>query len=237
MRRLPLRFTVLALGGVGVAAGLLAVLGTQAAPGALKRAAAINHSASSKVSVIAVTAGKPSELAFKLSKTSMVPAGTITFKVTNMGVAFHNFKVCTIPVPSAAGAKNICFGKGTPILKHGQSATLTVSLSLAGKYEFLCTVTGHAAAGMKGLLGVGVHLGNHSRWPAVWELRNDLLVHAKLYRRIIMPRGDKSSYTDKQQRQAEHIEEGYEHRGVSEHEAERRAWATVNKATGGVLRT
>jgi plasmid stabilization system protein ParE len=48
-----------------------------------------------------------------------------------------------------------------------------------------------------------------------------------------MPRGDKSAYTDKQKRQAEHIEEGYEHRGVSEGEAERRAWATVNKETGG----
>jgi plasmid stabilization system protein ParE len=48
-----------------------------------------------------------------------------------------------------------------------------------------------------------------------------------------MPRGDKSSYTDKQKRQAEHIEEGYEKRGVPEDEAERRAWATVNKETGG----
>jgi plasmid stabilization system protein ParE len=48
-----------------------------------------------------------------------------------------------------------------------------------------------------------------------------------------MPRGDKSSYTGKQQRQAEHIEKGYEHRGVPEAEAERRAWATVNKETGG----
>jgi hypothetical protein len=49
----------------------------------------------------------------------------------------------------------------------------------------------------------------------------------------IMPRGDKSSYTGKQKRQAEHIEEGYEHRGVSHDEAERRAWATVNKETHG----
>src|SRR6476659_1248282 len=48
-----------------------------------------------------------------------------------------------------------------------------------------------------------------------------------------MPRGDKSAYTDKQKRQAEHIEEGYEHRGVRKKEAERRAWATVNKETGG----
>ena len=48
-----------------------------------------------------------------------------------------------------------------------------------------------------------------------------------------MPRGDKSSYTDKQKRTAEHIEEGYEHRGVPEREAERRAWATVNATTHG----
>lgn len=48
-----------------------------------------------------------------------------------------------------------------------------------------------------------------------------------------MPRGDKSSYTDKQQRKAEHIEEGYEKRGVAHEEAERRAWATVNKESGG----
>lgn len=48
-----------------------------------------------------------------------------------------------------------------------------------------------------------------------------------------MPRGDKSAYTDKQKRQAEHIEESYEERGVPEDEAERRAWATVNKQTGG----
>lgn len=48
-----------------------------------------------------------------------------------------------------------------------------------------------------------------------------------------MPRGDKSSYTDKQKRKAEHIEEGYEDRGVSHEEAQRRAWATVNKESGG----
>ena len=48
-----------------------------------------------------------------------------------------------------------------------------------------------------------------------------------------MPRGDKSKYTDKQKRQAEHIEEGYEARGLSEKEAERRAWATVNRIHGG----
>jgi hypothetical protein len=48
-----------------------------------------------------------------------------------------------------------------------------------------------------------------------------------------MPRGDKSSYTEKQKRQARHIEEGYEERGTPPKEAARRAWATVNKETGG----
>lgn len=48
-----------------------------------------------------------------------------------------------------------------------------------------------------------------------------------------MARGDKDAYTDKQKRKAEHIEEGYEKRGVSEKEAEHRAWATVNKQDGG----
>ena len=48
-----------------------------------------------------------------------------------------------------------------------------------------------------------------------------------------MPRGDKSKYSGKQQRQVEHIEEGYEKRGLPEKEAARRAWATVNKTTGG----
>lgn len=48
-----------------------------------------------------------------------------------------------------------------------------------------------------------------------------------------MPRGDKSSYTDKQKRQAEYIEEGYESRGLGKKESKRRAWATVNKMTHG----
>lgn len=48
-----------------------------------------------------------------------------------------------------------------------------------------------------------------------------------------MPRGDKGAYTYKQKRQAEHIEDSYEERGVSKDEAEKRAWATVNKESGG----
>jgi len=52
-----------------------------------------------------------------------------------------------------------------------------------------------------------------------------------------MPRGDKRHYTDKEERQEEHIEQGYESRGVSEKEAKRRAWATVNAVhRGGELK-
>jgi plasmid stabilization system protein ParE len=50
---------------------------------------------------------------------------------------------------------------------------------------------------------------------------------------LTMPRGDKSKYSDKQKRQAQHIEESYEERGVAKEEAESRAWATVNKESGG----
>jgi plasmid stabilization system protein ParE len=52
-----------------------------------------------------------------------------------------------------------------------------------------------------------------------------------------MPRGSKAAYSGKQKRKAEHIEKGYERSGVSKREAERRAWATVNKQDGGAKRT
>jgi plasmid stabilization system protein ParE len=48
-----------------------------------------------------------------------------------------------------------------------------------------------------------------------------------------MPRGEKSKYSDKQERKVDHIEKGYEKKGVGKKEAERRAWATVNKQDGG----
>jgi uncharacterized cupredoxin-like copper-binding protein len=154
MRRLRLRVTVPVI-VTCVAVGVVASL----APAALNRTSTVKSAANQKVkaaTVITVTAGKPSELAFKVSKTSMVTPGMITFKVTNMGVAYHNFRICAKPVAGAANVTNACAGKTTPLLKHGQSATLTVLVTKTGKYEFLCTVSGHAAAGMKGLLGVGV---------------------------------------------------------------------------------
>ena len=107
-----------------------------------------------KPTIIKVTAGKPSELGFKLSKISQIPAGKITFQVTNLGVISHDFKVCTVPVKNSS--KNTCTGKGTKMLKHGQSATLVLTLTKHGLYEYLCTVPGHANAGMKGTFGVAV---------------------------------------------------------------------------------
>ena len=147
MNRSRLKFSVVGL-GLCVVAGLLALGGFESAPA--------GHAAATpaKVTTIVVTAGKPSELAFKLSKFSALPAGPITFKVTNMGLGFHDFKICTTPVTSLA--KNACLGKVTKLLHHGDTATLTVTLTKHGKYEYLCAVAGHAAAGMKGLLGVGV---------------------------------------------------------------------------------
>jgi uncharacterized cupredoxin-like copper-binding protein len=136
--------------------GLLAAFGAVSAPAAFKASAAAKPSTAGKVTVITVALGKPTELGIKLSKFSMVSAGTVTFKVTNSGAGWHNFVICAKPVATAASAKNACSGKKTAILKHGQSGTISVALSKTGVYEFLCSVTGHAAAGMKGVLGIGV---------------------------------------------------------------------------------
>ena len=139
---------ILGLSSLGLMVWFLGATG--AASGQVKTHAAAN------VTVIAVTVGKPTELGFKLSKFSALPAGTITFNVKNAGVGTHNFKICTTPVASAA--KNSCVGKATKMLKTGESTTLTVTITKGGKYEFLCSVPGHASAGMKGLLGVGLKL-------------------------------------------------------------------------------
>ena len=107
-----------------------------------------------KATVITVVAGKPSELGFQLSKSTKLKVGTYTFKVTNKGLGFHTFKFCTAPVKTAA--KNTCVGKVTKTLHPGQTASFTVKITKAGKYEYLCSIPGHAAGGMKGLIGVGV---------------------------------------------------------------------------------
>jgi uncharacterized cupredoxin-like copper-binding protein len=93
---------------------------------------------SSSKTAVAVTAGKPVELSFKLSKKAAVK-GVVSFKVTNKGALAHDFKIA---------------GKKTALVKPGKTATLRVTISKPGKYKFLCTVAGHAAAGMKGTFTV-----------------------------------------------------------------------------------
>ena len=89
-------------------------------------------------STVAVTAGKPSELKFTLSKKTILK-GTGIFKVTIRGALRHDFKFG---------------GKKTIMLATGKIATLKVTFTKAGRYTYLCTVPGHAAAGMKGVLVV-----------------------------------------------------------------------------------
>jgi uncharacterized cupredoxin-like copper-binding protein len=95
---------------------------------------------------VTVTEGKPTEFKFTLS-VKTVKHGAVTFKITNKGALGHDFKVCTAPVKTAA--KNACAGKGTGVLTSG-SSMLKVTFAKAGTYEYLCSVAGHAAAGMKG---------------------------------------------------------------------------------------
>jgi plastocyanin len=99
---------------------------------------------------VAVTAGKPAEFGFKLS-TKTVAHGAVTFTVTNAGAIPHTFKVCSKPTKTAA---NTCTGKTTPQIAPGGKATLKYTFPAAGTYEYVCTLPGHAAGGMKGLLKV-----------------------------------------------------------------------------------
>lgn len=106
--------------------------------GVVSLVVAVSALASSSATTVSVTAGKPSELRFTLSKKT-VPKGSVTFRVTNRGTLSHDFKIA---------------GKKTKLLARGKSTTLTASFPKAGRYRFLCTVPGHAAGGMKGVLTV-----------------------------------------------------------------------------------
>jgi uncharacterized cupredoxin-like copper-binding protein len=96
------------------------------------------HQTSVRATTVAVTAGKPSEFRFTVAKKTFAH-GTVTFKVTNRGALPHDFKVN---------------GHKTKLLSPGQSQNLKVIFTKKGSYPFLCTVTGHAAAGMKGTIKV-----------------------------------------------------------------------------------
>ncbi len=111
-------------------ASVLAVLAVGVFTGA--GSASSSHSTAATTVIVA-----SSEFKFVLSKKT-VPAGTVTFVVTNKGKVSHDFKIK---------------GKKTPLLAPGKKATLKIVFK-KGKYPYLCTVPGHAAAGMKGVLTV-----------------------------------------------------------------------------------
>jgi cytochrome c6 len=103
-------------------------------------------------SIITVTVGHPAELSVKFSKSSLIPPGSVTFKVTNDGTVAHGFKICLKPT---AGTANSCVGKSVALAGPGLSGTIKLTMT-KGKYEYLSTADGQAVAGMKGLIGVGV---------------------------------------------------------------------------------
>ena len=100
--------------------------------------ATARHEHARVVSAVTVTAGKPTEFHFGLTKLT-VKKGTVQFLVINKGNLPHDFKIS---------------GHKTKLLVPGQSQVLKVTFLKVGKYPFLCTVTGHAAAGMKGTFTV-----------------------------------------------------------------------------------
>jgi uncharacterized cupredoxin-like copper-binding protein len=121
--------------------GLAALAATVLTAGAL---------ATTKAATVSVTAGKPTEFGFKLS-TKTVKHGAVTFKITNGGNLPHDFKICS---SNKGGTANSCKGTVSKMVNPGQSTTLKDTFKSAGKYEYLCTVPGHAAGGMKGVLKV-----------------------------------------------------------------------------------
>jgi uncharacterized cupredoxin-like copper-binding protein len=88
---------------------------------------------SASTSTVVKVTGK--EFSFTLSR-KIGPRGTFVFRFTNRGTLPHDFKIA---------------GKKTPLVQPGKSATLTVKVAKQGRYPYLCTVPGHAAAGMKGV--------------------------------------------------------------------------------------
>jgi uncharacterized cupredoxin-like copper-binding protein/cytochrome c551/c552 len=117
---------LVALAAVGIATGAV----FSASGGAASSSAAITTTKET----VTMT-----EFKFKLSKTK-VPTGTVIFTVVNKGKVAHDFKIA---------------GKKTPKIAPGKSAKLTVKFTKGGRISYLCTLPGHAAAGMKGVLAVG----------------------------------------------------------------------------------
>ena len=103
----------------------------------------------SSAGTISVTAGVPHELSFRLSP-ARITSPTDLFKVTNRGKLAHSFKLCTSP--TANDKANSCTGVATKVLAPGATATVKVTLTASGTYEYLSGTPSQAASGMKGLV-------------------------------------------------------------------------------------
>jgi uncharacterized cupredoxin-like copper-binding protein len=114
-----------------------AVIACLALAAPLAALAAGTGTTAAKATTVTVTAGKPTEFHFTLSKKSAAK-GSVTFKIVNKGKLAHDFKIG---------------GKTSKMVQPGKSTTLKVTLK-AGKQKYECTVPGHAAAGMRGTLTV-----------------------------------------------------------------------------------
>jgi uncharacterized cupredoxin-like copper-binding protein len=125
MRQLTIR-SILGLAVVAVSALALVPLA----------AGRTDQQASATTTTIQVSGG---EFFFKLSAKSIAKPGTVTFVFKNVGHVLHDFHIS---------------GKTTPMIQPGKSAKLAVTFKKAGKFSYLCTVPGHAAAGMKGVFTV-----------------------------------------------------------------------------------
>jgi uncharacterized cupredoxin-like copper-binding protein len=127
------------------------LLAFAAVVGVFALVAALPAFATTKAASIKVSITKTKEFAFTLSPKSAAH-GVITFTITNGGNLPHDFQLCS--KPSSSPSATSCTGKKTALISPGASAKLTVSVLKAGTYQYLCTVPGHAAAGMKGLFKV-----------------------------------------------------------------------------------
>ena len=127
------------------------LLAFAAVVGVFALVAALPAFATTKAASIKVSITKTKEFAFTLSPKSAAH-GVITFTITNGGNLPHDFQLCS--KPSSSPSATSCTGKKTALISPGASAKLTVTVAKAGSYQYLCTVSGHAAAGMRGLLKI-----------------------------------------------------------------------------------
>jgi uncharacterized cupredoxin-like copper-binding protein len=131
LRRVIGALGLIALAGAGLAVGF-------AHAGTAQPQAASTHRAAPKTTRITVTA---SEFTYVFSKRSIPAAGTVIFTVVNKGQISHNFAIG---------------GKITPNLLPGKSAKITVKFKKKGRYPYICTILGHASAGMRGVFSVAL---------------------------------------------------------------------------------